>query len=569
MVDPMNPPQPAPAVSGSATASAPVQDGFALAAARLSAHRPVRHPRLLQVVSELQHNRVDVAERMLARHLARNPADVDAISLMARVAVRLGDTDKAVQLLERCLKIAPDFLAARFNYASLLAQRHQFEAALKELDRLLARDSRNPLYRQLQADVLESTGEAPRALSLCEALAADNPGRCESWIRYGHALRAMGAQDRSIAAYRKAIECRPSSGSAYWSLANLKTLRFGDEDIAAMQAQLKRTDLSEDDRITLQFALGKAFEDQCAFEQSFVQYDRANATMRLRIDYDAETLSEGVRRNKLLLTPELFRSRQGAGCQAPDPIFILGRPRSGSTLVEQILSSHTAIEGTAELPYIPMLAARLHRGRGPAYDSEYLKVLAGMDASALAALGEEYIHLTRLHRRQGRAHFIDKKPANFSHVGLIHLILPNAKIIDVRRHPAACCLSMFKSYSSKGRLRLSELGRFYRDYVALMAHFDRVLPGRVHRLIYEQLVADPEAEIRRLLDYLGLPFQADCLRFHDLERTVLTPSSEQVRQPLSAGAVGHWRHFQPWLSALIDSLGSVYADYPGVPAELR
>jgi hypothetical protein len=351
----------------------------------------------------------------------------------------------------------------------------------------------------------------------------------------------------------------------------MKTVRFREADVDAMLAQLERRDIGADDRITLQFSLGKAHEDAGRYEQAFTQYDQANATMRKRISYDAATLTNGVAANKALFTPAFVQARRGWGCQAPDPIFILGRPRSGSTLVEQMLASHSAIEATAELPYVTALAARLGGalpGR-PAYGTEYLRPLAAMSAAALAELGDDYLRSARLHRRLGRPFFIDKKPANFTHVGLIHLMLPNAKIIDVRRHPAGCCWSMFRTFSSKGRLRLDELGRFYRDYVALMAHFDSVLPGRVHRVIYEDLVRDPEAETRKLLDYLGLPFEPACLRFHESGRTILTPSSEQVRQPINSAAVEHWKHFEPWLGALVESLGSVMAAYPAVPEELR
>jgi hypothetical protein len=319
----------------------------------------------------------------------------------------------------------------------------------------------------------------------------------------------------------------------------------------------------------MQFALAKAFEDLGAYDRSFEQYAKANAATRLRIEYDPNTLSSGVAANKALFTSEFLRSRGGVGCKMRDPIFILGRPRSGSTLVEQILSSHSAIEGTAELPYITLLASRLEQRESTTYGTDYLKVLAGMEPAALTALGEEYIVDTRVHRKLDRPFFIDKKPGNFAHIGLIHLILPNAKIIDARRHPAASCLSMFKHYSSKGRIRLAELGRFYRDYVELMAHFDRVLPGRIHRVIYEDMIADPEAEVRRLLDYLDLPFEESCLRFYETKRTVLTPSSEQVRRPITGEAVDYWRNFEPWLGTLITSLGSVFTEYPSVPEELR
>lgn len=554
-----------------ATPPSPGLDAFAQASARLNAQRPVRDARLKQIMTVMQSNLLALAQTQLADHLAKHPKDADALSLMARVAVRQEQRAEAVALLARCLAVAPDFVAARYNRAYLLAQLNEFDEALKELDTLLAHDGANPLFRQMKADVLESVGDSEQALVLCEQLAEENPGRAESWIRLGHALRGLGRQERSIEAYRRAIACRPASGQAYWALANMKTVRFTEADIAAMQTQLANAAVAPDDRITLQFALAKAQEDAGQYEQAFTHYDQANAAMRKRIRYDADTLTQGVAANKAMFTPAFLKAREGAGCPSREPIFILGRPRSGSTLVEQILTSHPAIEATAELPYITALAARLNgqRSTGPVYGTEYLEPLAAMDAPALAALGEDYLRSAALHRRLGRPFFIDKKPANFAHVGLIHLMLPHAKIIDVRRHPAGSCWSMFRTYSTKGRLRLDELGRFYRDYVELMAHFDEVMPGRIHRVVYEDLVRDPEGETRRLLDHLGLPFDPACLRFHETERAILTPSSEQVRQPITSGAVDHWRHFEPWLGPLLDSLGSVHTAYPAVPDDLH
>jgi tetratricopeptide (TPR) repeat protein len=548
----------------------PRKDAFAVAAAELRGQYPIRSARLQKIAANLQGNASERAEEELREFLARNPDDVGALRLMAQTAGRHGRKREEAALWVRCLELAPDFAAARFNYANLLFKLSKFKDALSELDRLLAVDGNNALFLQLKANIFETIGENEQSLAICERLANENPNRAESWISYGHALRAVGHQDKAVAAYRRAIEIRPSFGTAYWSLANMKTVRFSDADIAAMLEQLKRTDITVDDRITLQSSLGKAHEDKREFERSYEHYAKANAAMRVRISYDPETLSSGVAANKALFTPAFLQSRSEAGCKAPDPIFILGRPRSGSTLIEQILSSHSAIEGTAELPYITAMAGRLEEREGPIpYGTGYLKVLERLTPEELVQLGEEYLEDTRMHRKLGRPFFIDKKPANFSHVGMIHLILPNAKIIDARRHPAASCLSMFKHYSSKGRLRLTELGRFYRDYVELMAHFDKVLPGRIHRVIYEDMVANPEAEVRRLLDYLGLPFEDSCLRFYETKRTVLTPSSEQVRKPISGEAVDYWKNYEPWLGPLIRSLGSVFSEYPSVPEELR
>lgn len=545
-------------------------DGFAVASDELAKRRPLRNARLQQIAALLQARQMPTAHQELTTYLAQQPDDPDALSLMARLQVQLGRRADAIALLQRCLAAAPDFSAARFNLAHLLFQSHQLSAALVELDHLLVlADAQHPLFLQMKANVLEAMGEVQAALTICEALASAHPTRAASWIRLGHALRACGQAAMGITAYRQAIACEPACGVAWWGLAGLKTFRFDPADVAAMEAQVARTDIAAEDRHALQFALGKAYEDAGAYARAFELLETANNALRLRINYDPDTLSAGVATNKTLFTPAFFAHRAGSGSQAADPIFVLGRPRSGSTLVEQILASHSAIEGTAELPYITDLAARLNPKPGPAFGTDYLRALAQLDAAELKRLGDAYLAQARTHRKTDRPYFIDKNPANFAHIGLIQLILPQAKIIDVRRHPAACCLSIFKLYSAKGRLRLPELGRFYRDYVRLMAHFDAVLPGKVHRVHYESLVAQPQSEVHSLLDHLGLPFEAACLRFYETERSVRTPSSEQVRRPLSAEAVDHWRHFEPYLATLIDSLGSVHTAYPQVPDDLR
>jgi tetratricopeptide (TPR) repeat protein len=535
----------------------------------LNAQRPLRKTRLQKIALYLRDNRVDLAEKDLTEYLSRLPDDADAIELMAKTQIRLGRRSHATALLERCLELAPDLVPARFNLANLLFQLGRFEAALNEIDRLLHDDGNNPVFRQLKAGILGNIGEDDQALIIWQQLVAEVPTRPISWVNYGHALRATGNREKSIAAYRKAIDLRSHCGLAWWGLANMKTVRFSNSDIAAMQEQLMRHDITADDRTNILFALGKAYEDLHAYKRSYEYYARANAAMRLRIDFDADAARARLVRDKALFTPDFFRHRSGAGCKAPDPIFIVGQPRSGSTLIEQILSSHSAIEGTAELPYVAALTLRLQERECAAYGVGYPDVLAKLDHSTFAALGEEYMRSARMHRKLDRPFFIDKSPNNYRYIGIIQLMLPNARIIDARRNPAACCLSMFKQNFSKNNLRPNELGGVYRDYVELMAHFDRVLPGKIHRTIYEDLVSNLETEIRLLLHYLDLPFEESCLRFHETERAVHTPSSEQVRKPISGEAVDHWRHYEPWLGPLIKSLGSVFAAYPSVPGELQ
>ena len=550
--------------------AAPEMDTITRAAVELGRQRPLRNPRLRQIVSDMREGRVDHAEQELTAYLARNPHDADALFLKARALYRLDRCEEALELLPRCLNIAPHFTAARSEYAKQLGEMNRYADALAELDRLLAEDAGNPHFREMKARILAIIGVNEESVAMWEALAKENPDRPESWVNYGDGLRVTGSPKESIAAYRRAIACRPSYGQAYWSLANLKTFHFEPSDIAAMHEQLRRTDLSPGDRAGFQFALGKAYEDSGDYERSWEQYAKANAAMRIHSTYNPDAHTAAVRASKALFTPQFLRSREGWGCKRADPIFILGRPRSGSTLVEQILSSHSAIEGTAELPYIVNLAKRLARrqGHGVVLDTDALASLAALGPAEIEALGEEYLERSRSHRKSMRPHFTDKMPGNFHHLGLLCAILPNAKIIDARRHPLACCLSNFKQifpFRQGPSYDLGDIGRYYRAYVELLAHFDRVLPGRIHRVIYEDLVRYPEHEIRRLLGYCDLPFEETCLRFYETERGIRTISSEQVRQPVYKDALEQWRPYQQWLGPLVKELGPVLDAYPAVP----
>jgi tetratricopeptide (TPR) repeat protein len=389
----------------------------------------------------------------------------------------------------------------------------------------------------------------------------------EVWISYGSALRSLGQREESIAAYRRALALRPSFGEPYWSLSGLN-YGFSDIEVQEMQSQLARADVSGEDRMYIHFALGRVLGGKARYQESFENYARANAIKRMNVDYDPEALTKHVRACKAILTQEFFQARAGTGCDAQGPIFILGMQRAGSTLVEHILASHSAVEATAELPNISLLAEHIGESIAPLHGSNYPDVLAKLDAGTLRSFGEQYLETTRSHRKLGRAFFSDKMPYNFLHVGLIHLILPNAKIIDARRHPLGCGFSNFAMHFKSGALfayRLAELGQAYANYVELMAHFDRVLPGRIHRVLYEDLVRDTEKEVRRLLEYVGLPFEKACLEFHTSQRAMDSVSSEQVRRPIYDDAIDQWRHYEPWLGPLKSALGPVLDAYPDVP----
>jgi predicted Zn-dependent protease len=527
-----------------------------------------RDPRLLDAGVALADNQIPVAEALLREHLKQHPTDVSAIRMFAEVAARLGRYADAELLLERCLELAPSFQGARHNYAYVLHRQNKLAKSLDQLERLLASDPRNPGYRNLQAAVFARAGEYDRALAIYADVVKEYPRNAKVWMSYGHALKTAGRQGECVATYRRAIELSPRLGEAYWSLANLKTFRFSEQDVAIMQGQLRSSELTEEDRFHFHFALGKAFEDTHDYARSFEHYDRGNAIRRAMVHYDADDNSQQMRRSKQLLTREFFAERENYGSPSSDPIFIVGLPRAGSTLLEQILSSHPLVEGTMELPDIIDMARSLGGGRARGSDSKYPEILAEMSADELRALGEQYIANTRIQRKSGAPFFIDKMPNNFAHVGLIHLILPRAKIIDARRHPMGCCFSGFKQHFARGQhftYGLEDIGRYYRDYVELMAHFDAVLPGRVHRVIYESMVDDTETEVRRLLEYCGLPFDERCLRFYETERAVRTASSEQVRKPIYRDGVDHWQHYESWLDPLKRALGPVLQSYPQVP----
>jgi predicted Zn-dependent protease len=526
-------------------------------------------PRLSEAATALRKNEVGVAEPLLRGFLKEYPTDVHALRLYAEAGLRLGRYEDAEKLFVRCLQVAPGFLAARYGYAIALHHLNRAPEMLAQTELLLKRAPDNPRFRNLNAAALARVGDFARAIELYEKLVEDHPDQLKVWLSYGDALKAQGRENDSIAAYRRCIALQSNFGEAYWSLANIKTFRFTPEESEDIRAQLAHGLLTAEDRIHLHFALGKALEDEGLYAESFELYEKGNTLRRAAIAYDAEETAANVHRSKTLFTREFFRVRAGSGCGAPDPIFVVGLPRSGSTLIEQILASHSAIEGTAELPEINAFALRLGQRKRGDDPSAYPEILASLDSDGLKRMGEEYLERTRIQRRSDRPFFVDKMPKNFAHVGLIHLILPHAKIIDIRRNPLNCCFSCFKQHFARGHgfaYNLGELGRYYRDYVELMAHYDDVLPGRVHRVIYEDLIENTEREVRRLLSYCGVPFEERCLRFYETRRPIRTPSSEQVRIPLFKDGLAHWRNYEAWLDPLKVALGPVLEFYPDAPA---
>ncbi len=515
----------------------------------------VHDPALMQAASALCADDLPTSERLLRAHLRTHPTDVAALRMLAELGTRLGRYADAEALLERCLALLPGFAPARHNYALVLFRQNKAEQALPHIQQLLAEDAGSVVLRNLLAACLATLGDYAAAIAAYQQVLAAAPAQPKIWLSYGHALKTAGRRADAVHAYRTCLDLAPGLGEAWWSLANLKNEPFSAADLAAMQAQLARPGLDVDDHFHLHYALGHALEQAGEPARAFPHYAEGARLRRTQISYSADRTHAQLQRARTLLTQDFFAARAGWGCQDAAPIFIVGLPRSGSTLIEQILASHSAIEGTMELPELANIARDLGR-HGPVEDT-YPNRLAELDAAACLALGERFLARTRIHRKLGRAFFIDKMPNNFVHAGLIQLILPNAKIIDARRHPMAACFSAFKQHFAKGQhfsYDLTELGLYYRDYAALMAHYDAALPGRIHRVFYEDMVQETEPEIRRLLAYCGLAFEPACLAFHENARPVRTASSEQVRRPIFHEGLQHWRAYEPWLGELAVAL---------------
>ncbi|MEI4506075.1 sulfotransferase [Sphingopyxis sp. CCNWLW253] len=533
----------------------------------------IHDPAMVDAALALAEDRLPDAERALRQRLREDATDVAAIRMLAEVAGRIGRYDDAEKLLSRALQLAPDFGAARANLATVYYKQNRFADAAETLDAVLGDDPDNPAHANLRAAALGRIGGYDEALALYEELTGRFPDHAKLWMSYGHMLKTVGRQDDSIAAYRRALAADPGLGEIWWSLANLKTIRFGAEDRAAMEAALVAaepdSEARADDRLHLHFALGKAYDDAAEHEPAFRHYAAGNAIRSAQLGYRAAETSAAVDAIIAACTPEFFAARAGAGDPAPDPIFILGMPRAGSTLIEQILSCHSAIEGTMELPDIPALALGLGREK---HDDgrRWIEALAETPPERLAEMGAAFLQRTAVQRKTGKPFYIDKLPNNWLYTAFIRLILPNAKIIDARRAPLDCCFSNFRQHYAKGQAfsyGLADVGGYYRDYVRLMAHIDAVQPGRVHRVIHEALLDDPETEVRALLAFLNQPFEAACMAFHTNARAVRTASSEQVRKPINRDGVGQWQPYEKWLDPLKQALGPVLGAYPAIPAD--
>ena len=513
------------------------------------------HPHLLASWDLLHEGRLHKAEQLCRQFMQQNPQHIDGMRILAEIASRFGVLEDAEFLLESAIEFDPSHRQARIDYVQILSRRQRFQRAVEEAKTLLAESEDNSQLRSLYAIQCMQLGDYETALTYFEKILDELPHDPVTHVSRGHALKTGGRADEAMTSYRAALASAPHYCDAWYSLANLKVYQFDDEELSSMRALDDNPHLGGQDRVYLQFALGKAFEDRKDYEQSFHHYAKGNAIKKAQLQYRAEGTTQECDDQIAACTRQVFERETGH--TAPDPIFILGLPRAGSTLLEQILSSHSMVDGTLELPNVLSISGKLRRQGRREGNQKYPFNLADLSGEQLATLGEEYIRDTQVHR-MGAPFFIDKMPNNFRHIGLIKLMLPNAKVIDARRDPMSCCFSGFKQLFAEGQMfsyDQEDIAQYYLDYVRLMNHWDEVIPGYVLRVQHEDVVADLETQVRRMLDFCGLPFEEACLEFHKTERNVRTPSSEQVRQPIFSTALEQWKHYEPWLGPLKTRLG--------------
>lgn len=539
---------------------------------------------LLAVISYLSEDRLADAERLCKRFLQSNRTHVEGMRLLAEIATRNRAYDEAEFVLESCVEFHPEHRNARLQYVNILMRMQKFARAHEQAERLLRevetgglavsgggqgvlhRPADEDSVRALYAAACAGVGKNVDAIESFERLMQRHPDNHFYPVSLAHVRKAEGDIDAAIGLYRKAYALKPDHGDAYWSLANTKSHEFTEEELTRMEALVSDASTGENDRIQVCFALGDAWERRREYERSFEFYRRGNALKQPSTYHSPDHLQVRIDGQVEVCTEELFERRRGLGCEAPDPIFVVGLPRAGSTLLEQILSSHSAVDGTMELHNVLNLAKRLRGRDAPGEAPRYPRILGELEEDYFRRFGEQFIEDTRAYR--GTApYFVDKMPNNFFHVGLIRLILPSAKVIDARRHPMACCFSGYKQLFGEGQefsYGLREIGNYYRQYVRLMDHWDRVLPGFVLRVEHEDVVEDLEGQVRRILAFCGLPFEQSCVDYHRTERSIRTPSSEQVRQPIYRSGLEQWRHYEQWLGPMKEALGPDVRERYGV-----
>lgn len=524
-----------------------------------------RRPGLAAAQKEFAADRLEEAEVLVRNYLrSEDPEDSGAALLLARIAARCGAYQQAENLARRALLLAPGYDEARMALALIQYDARDADAALTTLEALLARVPDHLRALALKAGIFVQLRRMTDADETFLQIHLYHPEDSRGWMNHAFMLKTIGRADDAIAAYRRAIATNPGNGQAWWGLANLKTVRFDEVDIAAMNAALAHEDISTEERLHFYFALGRALEGARRYKEAFANFATGANLRLMQTPNDPGKVRANVARAAQVFTSQFFAERRGWGCPAEDAIFIVSLPRSGSTLVEQILASHSAIEGTEELYDLERIALEI----APDQPHGYLDKIASLNRDEVRALGEAYLSSTARFRKSGKPRFTDKMPSNWVFAGLIRLILPNAKIIDIRRHPLDCGVALFTQHFNWGidfSYDLDHIGQFYSAYVRQMSHFDRAAPQAIHHLTHEALVDDLEGEVRRMLDYLNLPFKPACLKFHETKRAVHTPSSEQVRRPINRDGQGRWCLYEPWLGPLKEALGAVLDHYPQPP----
>lgn len=514
-------------------------------------------PELRSVKSLIHEDKLEQADQLCRTFLRTNRHHLEGLRLLGELGVLLGALDEAEFVLESAVELDPAHYEVRFDFANVLLKRQKFQLAHEQTTRLVEMKDDDLAALSLLGSAKAGVGDAPTAIQLFDQVLAQSHNQPAVWVMRGHAQKTIGEFDAAIESYRRAYQVEPSYGDAFWSLANTKVYAFSQEEIDLMREQEAAGSIGRDDRIHMCFALGKAYEDRAEYAESFHYYERGNEIKHESVIHQADMLARRVSAQVDVCQHSLFEDRPTAGCPAPDPIFVVGLPRAGSTLLEQILASHSMIDGTLELPHILSLVNRLRNAPGTTAGTAYPAILESLDTAYFRRFGEQYIEQTQVFRA-GAARFVDKMPNNFFHLGLIKLILPNAKVIDARRHPMSCCFSGFKQLFGEGQeftYGLTSVGNYYRKYVELMDHWHQVLPGFVLTVQHEDVVDDLEGQVRRILEFCELPFEDQCLRYYETQRSVRTPSSEQVRQPIFRSALDHWKHYDPWLGPLKEALG--------------
>ena len=512
---------------------------------------------LLYIDQILNEGRLGMAEAKCRAFLKKNPTHTYAMSLLSEIANRLGYFDDAEFLLEKAVEFKPDDGDLRMKYASILRKKQKFAKTMEQVNILCEKFPDNLNYQALKASEIMQNGDHEKAITLLDDILSKNPYNFSTLTSKGHAEKTLGRTEQAINSYQSAYQIKPDHGEAFFSLANLKTYSFTSEELGNMREQVKRVDLSLRDKAYFHFALAQGCEVNGEYDEAFFHLENGNRIKNNQSQYSIERMDNELQAQMDICDEEFFKDLGKGGYNTKDPIFILGLPRAGSTLIEQILASHSMIDGTLELPNILSIAQSLRGDDVYGKEGNYPKSMRSLTLEQRESLGKSYVEDTRMHRKDAPM-FTDKMPNNFRHIGLIHLIMPNAKIIDARRYPLDCCFSMFKQLFAQGQefsYGLAEAGSYYKSYVKLMNHWDKVLPGKILRVNNEDIIDDLEGQVKRMLEYLQLPFEEECITFYETDRSVRTASSEQVRRPINKEGMERWKPYSNHLKPLVDSLG--------------